>query len=274
MAKTKAQWPEYLRFMLKRLYWHGSLCRQDIVNFLGLGTATASGLLAEFKSQYTEQVQPEGKCYVPVQDAPLPDGIEGNAFLKDLRHTLEVEGNPVLSTGTLVRARIMYPLERQVDTPILRSIILALKNRHALELDYVSMQPGAQRTRRTIEPQRLEYINDRWHLRAYCHKAAGWRHFVLSRILQVHGEYPATFFPYTEEFPERPVTFLPHPDLTEDQRQVVAFEFSMTDGKLSVQMDKDTLFYFMKHHVADLTRREGPPDKLLVLYQDPFQDYA
>ncbi len=109
----------------------------------------------------------------------------------------------------------------------------------------------------------LIYISDRWHLHAFCYQVGDWRDFVLSRILEVQGGQPARFDWLKTGFRKeiKRSTFVPHPELTDDQKQVVSFEFGMEDGKLEVEMTENELFYFRERYVAN--PGEGPPQKLL-----------
>lgn len=251
-------------YIAKRLFWHGRITRRDVMQALEVASAKATNLLIDFRERYRGQLLEERKGYAPTTEFQ-PAGVSGDQYLEELLNALQRQLDPVRATGERTSARIPQLFRKQVKTEVLREVLRALRDYQAITIVYVGMARGAQATERTVEPVELVYINDRWHLRAFCYQAAGWRDFVLSRILSVNGFEPARFkWLKTGNYRQPPKTsiFIPHPDLTDDQKAVVAFEFRMENGRLELQLAEDDLFYFIEHYVAK--ENEGPPQKVLV----------
>ena len=251
-------------YIAKRLFWHGRITRQDVMQALEVASAKATNLLINFRARYRGQLLEESKGYVPAATFQ-PSGVSGDSYLEDLLGALQRRMDLVRATGEQTTARIPQVFRKQVKTEVLREVLKALRDYQAITILYVGMGLGAKAMERTVEPVELVYINDRWHLRAFCYKASGWRDFVLSRILSVNGFEPARFqWLKTGNYrqPLKIAAFVPHPELTDDQKAIVAFEFRMENGRLELQLAEDDLFYFMEHYVAK--EGEGPPQKILV----------
>jgi len=255
-------------YIAKRLYWHGRITRQDVMDALSVASSKATNLLAGFRARHPGELREVGKGYAPDTAFSHP-AIAGDFFLDDLLDALRKEKNPALVAGERPPARIPHAFRRQVKTEVLKAVLLALAECRALRMDYVGMARGAQAETRTVEPVELVYVNERWHMRAFCYRAEGWRHFVLSRILRVEGSAPARYkWLETNNYhePVKTLRLWPHPSLTTDQRAVVEFEYRMENGVLEVVMSEEDLFYFKEHYVAK--PGEGPPQKVLVI-DDP-----
>ena len=252
-------------YIAKRLYWHGRITRQDVMDALSVASSKATNLLAGFRSRHPGELREVGKGYAPDTTFSHP-AIAGDFFLDDLLDALRKEKNPALLAGERPPARIPHAFRRQVKTDVLKATLLALAECRSLVIVYVGMREGATADTRTVEPVELVYVNERWHMRAFCYRSEGWRHFVLSRILRIEGSEPARYKWLETKNYHEPLKILrlrPHPALTSDQRMVVEFEYRMENGVLEVSMSEDDLFYFREHYVAK--PGEGPPQKVLVI---------
>lgn len=259
-------------YIAKRLYWHGRITRQDVMDALNVASSKATNLLAGFRARHPGELREAGKGYAPDATFSHP-AIAGDFFLDDLLDALRKEKNPALVAGERPPARIPHAFRRQVKTDVLKAALLALAEYRALVIVYVGMREGAAAETRTVEPVELVYVNERWHMRAFCYRAEDFRHFVLSRILRVEGSESARYkWLETNNYhdPVKTIRLRPHPSLTEDQRMVVEFEYRMENGVLKIALSEDDLFYFKEHYVAK--PGEGPPQKVLVMDENTSTD--
>jgi hypothetical protein len=87
-----------------------------------------------------------------------------------------------------------------------------------------------------------------WHVRAYCHIDWKFKEFLLSRCLTARGDAAEAAFPgddilWNEIFE---TLLSPNPALSEGEQNVVAQDYTMTDGRVSVLVRKALLYYFKK----------------------------
>lgn len=261
-------------FVLKRLVWHDILRRKDIEELLGIGSDYASRIISKVRSLVRNESK--GKGYV-FDDTSIPDEASASVFLEDLRRSV-VEGTPVANVaGTEIPVFVTASPDQHVDSMVLRDIVQAIREKCGLGIAYASMRGGEGIRHRTIDPVALVFVNDRWHVHAYARpilaedgttvmKEGGWRDFVLSRIERSHGLMGGSDVRLRDSDQAKMETrrLVPHPDLTEDQRKVVASAWDMDDGELTVEMPATQWFYFKKRYVAE--NGELPPEKLLVEY--------
>lgn len=94
------------------------------------------------------------------------------------------------------------------DPLILRSVVVAIRERTPLDIVYLSRSSG--QSRRVVSPHVIVDVVDRLHLRAYDHARNRFSDFVLSRIQESRRA-------------DRSVSFV-HPDRDEDWRRHVTIE--------------------------------------------------
>jgi predicted DNA-binding transcriptional regulator YafY len=90
---------------------------------------------------------------------------------------LHVEGLTLAYAHT---KKLQVP-DRSIKPEILRPLLKACRERRRIDIEYVSLN-APDPEGRTIAPHTLGYTSMRWHVRAYCEKNRGYRHFVLSRL--------------------------------------------------------------------------------------------
>lgn len=140
---------------------------------------------------------------------------------------------------------IAEPPERSVDAAVLRSVLTAIRGRHAVTARYVSFQrPGEQR--RTLSPHALVFDGFRWHVRAHDAGDDRFKDFVIARLSHVTTAGGWQRHPAEDTAWNRIVTLeiVPHPGLDPHQRRVIARDYGM-DGRqrLRLHAREAVLFY-------------------------------
>ncbi|MCP4698580.1 MAG: WYL domain-containing protein [Gammaproteobacteria bacterium] len=227
MKNTTKLSGEYRDFILRRMTWHGSVKRADLVELLSVSTATASNLLSAFTKENANVVCHERASYQFVYGY-IPDKVSADHFLAALLYAGHAGEDPNFHAGETPPYEVVPGIRHHVDEHILQRILAALREEHALEVTYVNMKPGEGAKRRIIEPMCLIYIHGRWHLKAFCRTAnpPGTRDFVLSRFKAIHGVYDMIFARHRmPNFGEKMVSkrFVPHPLLDSDQQEILDF---------------------------------------------------
>lgn len=244
--RTKWSVAQRLAFAADRLFWEGSLQREDLIARFGLSPAQATADLARLRDRLGSGIAYDisRRAYVPgdaLSDAPT----DAAGLLAELR--LMAEGIIDRSAGILSEppaVELVAVLARAVDREVLRRVIWAIRDRNMIEATYVSFQ-RPEVTRRRLSPHALVFDGFRWHAR--CHDAGDgcFKDFLLSRLSEPRlcGEAAVTAEEDVAWQSWRVLTIVPHPDLGEHQKRVVMLDYGMVDGKLDLVVRQAVTFY-------------------------------
>jgi len=175
-----------------KLYWGNGLAANDLAKTFGLTRQTAQAAIDAYRLQHPGQMKYDGslKRHLAEKDFE-PQYIRGDAvaFLDYLRgqnlraHYLdEADWSEIEVTDM---DRLLRPkLPRRVVQPILA----ALRHKETLLIEYQPVMPDDIRVR-VISPNLMVFVNNRYHLHAYCHTAHKYLDFVLSRFVHVEPGY-------------------------------------------------------------------------------------
>jgi hypothetical protein len=270
----KRRWgtDQRLEFIEFRLFWDGILNRSDIVERFGVSTVQASADLALYKELASNNLEydPSQKRFVATS-LFTPKILQPNAdrYLVQLKAI----GDKVISLsdthiGALPTTDAMPIPHRRVDPNILRRLLLAVRGQRGLNVFYHSMNSKRPLPLwRDITPHALAFDGLRWHVRAYCHLEARFKDFVLSRILDLGAEIEsgksASEDVQWHEFFD--VILIPNPKLAESQRETVASDYEMTDGRLHIPVRRALLYYFNKRLRLDVADKVDDPKETPVI---------
>lgn len=265
MTSETTQMEELRRF----LFWNQKIRLADVQRILRLGKTRANDYFIKLKGGLGTSLRKAGHDYVI--DATTLENHPDFQFDAD-KLLGEFQLHPQSASAFSITDLSVDPLLNQhVDTEILRSVLHALRDKKGLEIEYVSAAPGTVATRRIIDPLGLFFINNRWHIHAYCRHRHDSRDFVLSRILNIHATHerphPGLAPSIQKMLSPVKITITMHPDLSEDQTLAIRkmYRFDCTTKTLS--MPRYKLYYFKKLYLCE--ENEGPPEKLLVEKHQP-----
>ncbi|MBM6551172.1 WYL domain-containing protein [Marinomonas ostreistagni] len=131
--------------------------------------------------------------------------------------------------------RIVMP-RRFVAPEIMRPLIQALDSNAAADANYLSIS-GSAAQERILYPHTFVKAANRWHVRAYCEHAQGFRDFVLSRFISVDFDgTPATYTAKDDQAWNTPVEIILEPDqrLTAQQKAIIEHDYGMQNGQLVI----------------------------------------
>jgi predicted DNA-binding transcriptional regulator YafY len=195
---------------------------------------------------------------------------EADVYLSQLR---SVSDRPTTTEETwlsdMPETDAMPVPHRVVDVNVLRAVLAAIRRQRAVEILYQSMNPSrAEPTWRWVTPHAFGYDGLRWHVRAFCHIDKKFKDFLLSRCLEVRGDGEPGAAPGDDVFWNE--TFLvvlsPNPALSRNQKAVVAQDYDMEDGSVSVPVRKALLYYFEKRLRLDgISALDGPHETPVVI---------
>src|ERR1700744_5834908 len=135
-ATSTLRWSveQRVAFAVRRLYWDGTINRDDLMRRFGVSANQATADLARLREQ-----SPDGLGYDTVarsyraQPAFLPEEAAPSDLLRELRLIAEGHLDPRDSVLSAVPPlAIAEPAERTVDAAVLRSLLTAIRDQQAI----------------------------------------------------------------------------------------------------------------------------------------------
>jgi len=234
-------------FAARRLFWDGSINREDLMRRFGVSANQATADLARLKEAYPEGLfyDTVAKRYRPTASY-LPQEADSAALLRELRLVAEGHLNPQDSVLASVPPLEVAALpERSVDAAVLHGTLTAIQERKAVSARYVSFQRPGER-QRILSPHALVFDGFRWHVRAHDAGDDTFKDFVIARLSHVSDTGPWRRGPVDDAAWNRMVTLEigPHPGLDPHQRRVIARDYGMdAKQRLKLTVREAVLFY-------------------------------
>lgn len=236
------RWDQLLRYRLIEIisYWEGRLTTNHLINAFGIGRQQASKDINNYKKlcpknlDYDLQI----KGHVP-KVTFKPKYTQGT--LDEYLHLLKTSKDLGQSFANIflpqANTEVVLPPNRGVPTEVLRPVIQACRENKRLDIKYVSLSTPEQEDERLICPHTLVNSGFRWHVRAYCEKNQEFRDFVLSRIVGIPDlEDPASYSIEDDIAWNIKVKLIvaPHRNLSKPQQKVIAKDYDMKDGIMTI----------------------------------------
>jgi WYL domain len=240
-----------LQFIDFRLQWERRINRSDVTDFFKISVPQASADISRYSDLAPENLEYDtsSRTYVAAEKfAPLFESSGPRQYLSQL---LAVERRIIADDQTFLLSR--PPVEsvplpsRTIDSKILARMLRSIVERSMLEIHYQSITRDEERVR-YISPHAFGYDGGRWHVRAYCHLRKGFRDFVFGRILSA-GRATASDIDSAEDREWNtnvPLTLMPDPLLTPEQREGVEVDYAMTGGTVTIVCRQAMLFYTLR----------------------------
>ncbi|MNO91353.1 hypothetical protein D3C76_828940 [compost metagenome] len=208
------------------------------------------------------------KGYVPSKTfKPRFIDLSVSAYLDLLAQNNEraphIEGLKLAYAHTLV---LQVP-DRSIQPEILRPLLKACRDRHRLEVEYVSLANPKPEVR-VIEPHTLIHTGMRWHVRAYCEKNGAYRDFVLSRmrgepgLLESNGNGIEGDAVWNSEIS---VILQPDARLDAAQKAIIQQDYGMLDGQLEIPTRQALVKYVLQRYQIDTKNIEPKPEAQQVV---------
>jgi predicted DNA-binding transcriptional regulator YafY len=262
-----------LEFIEFRVFWEGGINRSDIMERFGVSVPQASKDLSLYEEKAPGNLvyDKRRKRYLAAPGfKPVFLKPEADIYLSQLRSV----SDRLVSTeetwlSDMPETDAMPVPHRLVDVNVLRALLTAVRRRRAVEILYQSMNPSRpEPTWRWVTPHAFSNDSLRWHVRAYCHIDRKFKDFLLSRCLEARGDAepgaPAADDVFWNE--SFMVVLSPNPALSQNQRTVVAQDYDMKGGQVSVPVRKALLYYFEKRLRLDgVSALDGPHETPVVI---------
>ncbi len=136
---------------------------------------------------------------------------------------------------------------RALDAESLVLLLRAVREGQGIRALYQSMS-RPRPVRRLLTPHALAHDGFRWHVRAFCHERKQFRDFVIPRMLELELALPAG--PGVENDSEWQTTveliLQPNPKLSGAHQRVVALDYGMKNGEVTLSCRQALLFYVLR----------------------------
>lgn len=271
--KSELRWgvAQRLEFIEFRLFWEGHVNRIDVMQQFGLSVNQASADLNRYIALAPNNMVYDKSARTYVR------GLEYSAqFLKPdasryLAQLRSLADGILDSDDTWIAELPSYDAAptpaRGVDPVTLRSVVSAIRRSEAIEVKYQSLSRPEPRWR-WIAPHAIGFDGFRWHTRAFCQMDEVFKDFLLSRILQTRGVKGFESTDVTDADWQELVTLEigPHPELSENQKKVIALDYGMRGGKMKIKVRRALLYYALKRLGLDTEpSARRPKDQQIVL---------
>jgi len=248
-----------------QLYWEDGLSASELAKTFDLTRQTAQTAINDYRLQHPGQMRYDRSLKRHIAEKNFqPHYIRGDAltFLDHRRgqhfRALYLDDPDWCDIELTDVDRLLRPkLPRRVVQPILA----ALRHQQTLLIEYQPVAPDDIR-QRIISPNHLVFVDNRYHLHAYCHKKLKHLDFVLSRIIEVE---PANEdWISSEESPEwnESVTlqFRPNRELPLTLQQTLLRGYQGSEqGFLEIDCRKNEAFYVRRKLLKAVDDERGMP---------------
>ena len=271
--KPSLRWgvEQKLQFIEFRLFWEGHVNRGDLIDKFGISQNQASGDLNRYIALAPDNMvyDKSGKSYVRSSSfKPLFLKPDASQYLAQVRSVAEGIVAPEDAwIGNLPTFDATPSPARGIDPTVLRSIVIAIRRREAVEVRYQSMSSPDPEWR-WIAPHALAFDGFRWHARSFCEKSGEYRDFVISRIIDTRQsrsmEMQATADLAWDEIVALEIG--PHSELSPNQKRVIELDYGMQNGRVVIPVRRALLYYALKRLGLDTDpAARKPQDQQIIL---------
>ena len=236
-----------LAFIEKSAWWRGVVNRQDLQAIFGVSLAQASADIQKYhelnpgaliynlnRKRYEGNVE----MRIPEGSTTLEEALR-LFFPGGSMERVRFAANGV-SASVAARLDMVALPQRNGHLETLRRVFMASLYASKLKIRYLPVH-GSKDSWRVVRPHAWGNDGNRWHFRAWCEESAGFRDFVVGRV--VEAEWPEEV---TEAMPkdaewEEIVTLKLRPSRSLDaiQRAAIALDYGIPEnGVLSVSVRK------------------------------------
>jgi hypothetical protein len=269
-----------LEFIEFRLFWEGEINRSALTTQFGISTPQASNDLKRYEERapgnlvYDKSLK---RYFASSTFAPQLRPPDADQYLNRLRSVADHTASQEDAWFSQMPAAESMPLpQRRVDVNVLRALLYAIRHNRSVRVLYQSM--NSQRTEplwRWISPHAFANDGLRWHVRAFCHLDRKYKDFLLPRCLTADSDAPQEASGTADENWQNffDVILVPNPKLSQNQQSIVAQDYCMTDGEISISVRRSFLYYFQKRLRIDVARALDDPREtpVVVKNRDAFE---
>jgi predicted DNA-binding transcriptional regulator YafY len=264
-----------LEFIEYRLFWEGGINRSDIVDEFSVSVPQASKDLALYQAQASDNIEynrSQKRYFASASFQPKFIQLDAAAYLQRLAlssRSSQVGGDD-FGVSALSADTLPIP-QRRIKADVLRSLLACVRESSSVEILYQSMSNvRPEPTWRRISPHAFGTDGLRWHVRGFCHIDQKFKDFILSRCLDTRaigqrGGDASDDMIWNNHFS---VLLSPNPQLNASQQNIIAEDYGMKDGVVTISVRRAMLYYFSRRLRLDVAARFDNPCETPVIVQN------
>ncbi|MDF1822250.1 MAG: WYL domain-containing protein [Alcanivoracaceae bacterium] len=262
------RWDLLLRYRLIEVIslWEGRLTTNHLMRAFGIGRQQASKDI----NTYLAEHGPDNLVYDRFLKGYKPTTTFDPKFTRGVAdeylHMMHTREDLACRFEELavreLNTEVLLPPARDLRPNILRPILQACREQKRVEIEYASLA-NPEPEYRVIQPHTVVHSGYRWHVRAWCEKNSDFRDFVLSRI----SDEPEIVLPAEKTAAddaawqtEVAIKLVPDPRLSEAQQQLVARDYGMENGTLTITTRGALVSYILQQLRVDPSTAKSPPE--------------
>ncbi|BHH83677.1 WYL domain-containing protein [Desulforhopalus sp. 52FAK] len=239
-----------LKFIDSRLFWEGCIRRKNLEDFFRTSTPQATKDIKMYTNLAPNNINYDTKAkqYVATKDfTPHFGEPTSEDYLTRLLHLKRKGPSSEFFCGTIIDYEEMPRIRRYVDREILKSIVLAIKDKRAIRISYQSMSSDLPQ-KRWISPHSLAHDGNRWHIRAFCYKKNIYCDFNIGRVLKIYDMCESDFGKSLDYAWNTDIRLLitAHPKLKGGKKSCIELDYDMIDGRREFSIKAAFYFYAQK----------------------------
>lgn len=240
------------------LFWGDGVTAAQLAHTFAVSRQIAQQVIDRYRERHPGQMRYNASrkrhlttdsfapVYIRTNPIAFLDYLRGQALVGLYREDQDWSDLAVTDTDRLLRP----------DLPLLptKTVLVGLMKQHSVMIDYrkKNLEPGSITTR-VISPNHLVFADDRYHVRAFCHKKMRYLDFVLSRIVHaeigrhdwVSADSDQEWHEYTE------LQLKPNPSLPVSVQDAILKGFERAEsGARTVRCRKALMFYVERRLLA------------------------
>lgn len=262
-SSSKMRWnvEQRIEFIDFRLLWEGRINRQGLMEYFGVSTPQASADIKRYMEAAPENTVYDKslKAYVATDSfEPRFASNDPDQYLTQLKTAGDglAQRNEIWASKT-PSFGILPMLHRKIDPVVFKSVLRAVNEGSAIQLNYQSMS-NKDLMWRWVTPHAFAFDGLRWHVRVCCHIDRTFKDFILSRIMDIGETHPSPIDPQWDREWHEIVSarLVANPNEGDNLKTAVEKDYCMENGELLYDL-RGALVYYLKKSLGIFQDKEG-----------------
>ncbi len=270
-VKMKKFERERMGFIETRLLWGEGITAGELGNAFEISRPIAQKTINDYRKKFSEHIEynrslkrhmpgPDFKPHF-IKSDPLKflDYLRGESLVGYYREETDWSEFEIYDVN-----RFITP---ELDFNIIKNIFTALHRKQTLLIEYQKKDlDPSESTERIISPNHLVFVDNRYHIRAYCHLRNEFRDFVLSRIIYTNPSYTEPSYkdwvPSTEDKEWNTMvtmSFTPNPELPEGVQRAILRNYQTAQSDTIVIKCKKALAPYIERNLMAINEKYKKP---------------
>lgn len=239
-------------------WWKGRITNKDLQNQFNISRQQAYSDLKNYRESQPNNPKKDDPGYIPREN------FNGIYISGDPSQFLHWFGTGLLSVQTTNSLHLEYlalPSSR-ISVKVIRALVNAIEKKQRIEAGYVSLS-NPENDGRIFHPHTFVNTGARWHVRGFCEKSQGYRDLVLSRFRENTELLDGIYISNKQDLAWQShidITLQPDPRLTQQQKDVLAHDYELTDGLLVIKTRAALANYLLQEMQIKTKMLDGTPE--------------